>query len=197
MNRLLLTFASIFFLAGLARADDWLVPRVQTQASENGAFLVRMAPSEVTGLSQGQLTGKHASAQWFRWDGKDFVRQHAATLLNPVSPVEIRVANNGALVSFDNWGGVGTGAIVAIYAPNGKLVRSYTLDQLYPAAAVRKFRRTVSSVHWRCHQSLTPGPDGVLTVHDSSGGYLDFKLANGSVIYHPTGGLCASEAGDR
>ena len=43
------------------------------------------------------------------------------------------MANDGTLVTLDNWHNVGYGDIVVIYAPDGRARKRYRLADLYPA----------------------------------------------------------------
>jgi hypothetical protein len=186
-----LAFLVLAFAATDAKADDWPGATVKTVVSRNGGMLVRMTPGESIGDTYGFASapkGKYASAQWFRFRGDRYEPYQKVQLVNPVSPIHLAVADDGTLVTLDNWHNVGFGDVVAIYAPDGKLRKRYRLADLYSAADIEKIKRSVSSIWWRC---LRDDPhieaDDTLQVPDSFGGRFTFHLGSGTHAYKANG----------
>jgi hypothetical protein len=101
------------------------------------------------------------------------------------------VANDGALITLDNWHNVGFGDVVAIYAPDGKLRRKYRLGDLYSAATIEKIKRSVSSIWWRCSRGDPHvEPNDTLQVDDTLGGRFTFHLEDGAHTYEAGVGGC-------
>jgi hypothetical protein len=71
-----------------------------------------------------------------------------------VLPVHALVADDGHFITFDNWHNIGFGTVAAIYAPTGRLVRSWELTDLHDKGKV-----------------------------EALGGYFVFTLATGHVAY--------------
>jgi hypothetical protein len=101
------------------------------------------------------------------------------------------VANDGTLITLDNWHNVGFGDVVAIYAPDEKLRKRYRLEDLYSAVALGKLDRSVSSIWWRC---LRGDPDiernDTLQIDDTLGGRFTFHLEKGAYTYEVGVGTC-------
>ena len=138
--------------ASLARADDWAAPQVREVFSTNRDWFVRVTPGASWGDTQGfaaSSKGQYATAEFYHRAGSGSYDVAAlATLLNPVAPVEFFVSNDGRLVTLDNWHNVGIGAVVAVYAADGKTVKSYTLADIFTADEIEAFPHSVSSIHW-------------------------------------------------
>lgn len=150
MLALLLTAA---FLPPQARGDSWPAPRTKEAFSESREYFVRVLPGESLGDTfgfAGERKGRYAAAEFYHREPDRSYRLVAqASLVNPVAPIEFLVADGGQLITLDNWHNVGYGKVVAIYEPGGKLVRAYELRDLFTPEEIRRFPRTVSSIHWR------------------------------------------------
>ena len=190
--------AGLFCIAaltwGLASADDWPGPTTKTAISDDGETIVRMSPGASIGDTFGfarAAKGKYASAQWFRFRDDRFERYQTAVLVNPVAPIHMAIANDGTLVTLDNWHNVGYGDVVVIYAPDGNVRRRYRLADLFTAAMIDKMTHSVSSIWWRC---LERAPrierTGILLVDDTLGGRFTFRLHTGEHMYEAGRGKC-------
>jgi hypothetical protein len=182
------------FLAALpsAWADSWPDATVKAVASESGEIVVRITPGTSIGDTYGfagSPKGKFASAQWFRYRDNRYELYQTAAMPNPVAPIQVAVANDGTMVTLDNWHNVGMGDIVVIYGPDGKLQNKYGLRDLYPVATIEKIERSVSSIWWRCMRS-EPRIDrrNVLQIDDTLGGRFTFQLASGKQSYEAGAG---------
>jgi hypothetical protein len=118
-------------------------------------------------------------------------------LANPVAPLAALVSNTGHLITFDNWHNAGYGAVVAIYEPSGRAVRSWRLEDLYDAGRVGTIPRSVSSRWWRCMPMgfLDPATQRQVSVAERLGGTFVFTLAAGAMTYSPGRAPCATPAG--
>lgn len=185
---------ALFVALGNAIADDWPGPTVQAVASRNAEVIVRVIPGASFGDTvgfAGASKGKFASAQWLRFRDDRYEPYQTAQLLNPVAPIQVAVANDGTLVTLDNWHNVGFGEIVVIYSPDGKVRKSYRLADLYSTATIEKIERSVSSLWWRCMRGdPRVQPNGTLQVDDTLGGRFTFRLDDGAHTYEAGAGRC-------
>lgn len=177
-----------------AVADSWPAATVKAVTSENAQTVVRVTPGSSIGDTYGFVgapKGEFASAQWFRFREDRYELYQTARLVNPVAPVQIAVANDGALVTLDNWHNVGFGDVVVIYAPDGKLRSKYRLEDLFSAGAIEKIKRSVSSIWWRC-VGLDPlvARNGTLRIDDALGGRFTFEIATGKYTHDVGVGGC-------
>lgn len=162
---LILALAGLAF-AGVARADSWAPPRVQTYVSTNGAVRLTVTPRRPASAlayfedlsagrrPAGQRAGSgQASAEGVverRDPGGGWAVQWRGPLVNDVAPVSALVADDGAyVVTFDNWHFVGFGDnVVVIYDAGGHVVRSLVLSDFLPEDYVAALPRSVSSIQW-------------------------------------------------
>lgn len=156
--------------------------------------MVRVTPGsskgDVVGYS-GEPKGPYAVAEWYRYDGNGYTMTHRETLLNPIAPVDIEVTEGGNLITLDNWHNLGLGVVLAIYAPDGKVIKKYTLLDLYPPRDIKRISTSVSSIHWRC-QGLSTLLDSPLKlwISDSLGGRFLVDVTTGEFNYKANGGSC-------
>src|SRR5687767_23204 len=81
--------------------------------------------------------------------GGGWRRVAAWRLVNEVSPLSALVANDGTIITFDNWHSVGYGDdVVVIYRSDGSLVRKFGLADLVEDEDIPQFSRSVSSMQW-------------------------------------------------
>ena len=100
-------------------------------------------PGSVQTTAQARVERKTEQGGWtVVWEGP---------LTNDVAPVTVLVADGARyLVTLDNWHSMGWGDdVVAIYGPEGALIRRYALSDLLPAEYVEALPMSVSSIHWR------------------------------------------------
>src|SRR5262245_35011303 len=193
--RIMLWVLAVFFTTvNAATADSWPGATVKAVVSENGQTVVRVIPGASIGDTYGfagAAKGKYASAQWFRFRENRYELYQTQQLVNPVAPIHVAVANDGTVITLDNWHNVGFGDVVAIYAPDGKLLKRYRLEDLYSAAAIERIKRSVSSIWWRCVENDPHiERNGTLQVDDTLGGRVTFHLGNGTHTYDTGVGGC-------
>ena len=186
--------------AGPALADDWPGPRTVSVFSEDGRHFVRLVP----GASVGDRVGFAGAPKGAPARGEFYVRQadrsyHLVadvTLANPVAPVAALASNTGHLVTFDNWHNAGYGAVVAIYDPSGRLVKSWRLEDLYDARRLAAIPTSVSSRWWRCAPTgfVDPPTQQQVYVFERHGGTFVFTLAGGTVAYAAGRARCTEPA---
>ena len=182
------TVALILTLSSHAAADSWASPEVLVAASRNGEIIFRVTPGTRHGLVGSLKRDPTAEGRWFRFRDSRYELYQTAQLVNPVAPLSIEVANNGAVVTLDNWAGAGHGDVVVIYAPTGKVLKKYGLGDLYPSSTIAKMPQSISSIWWRCRSAINPR--GELELHDSVGGRFTFSLETGKFNYQPGTGAC-------
>jgi hypothetical protein len=178
----------------IAQADSWRAPRSLGKASADGSYAVRITPGsgmdDVIGHA-GAPKGPFAVAEWYRYEGKGYTQIHTATLLNPIAPVQIEVTESGNLITLDNWHNSGMGVVLAIYTPDGTVVKQYTLQDLYSERELKRIHTTVSSVRWLCQgfPAILDTPRE-LWIEDSLGGRFRVNVETGSYVYHRNSGSC-------
>jgi hypothetical protein len=186
--------ASVVMLSILpfsVEADQWPAAKVQHVFSGNGLHFVRVVPGEGYGDTvgfKGSKTGAYARGEFYeRQPDRSYKLTADVVLQNPVAPVESLLSNRGYLLTFDNWHNAGYGKVVAIYRPNGQLVRAYELDALYASKQVEAIPTSVSSRWWRCRPFGFVDPDEQEKVYVSEhfGGTFVFDLSTGKQEYHP------------
>jgi len=172
--------ALLFLISSYASADSWLSPSERGFVSSRGSVVVRVSPRQ-----QDENEG-YATAKYFRWSPPDSYELYLEiSLLNPVAPVVSLVHENGTLFTLDNWYGNGHGEVVVIYKPNGEILKSYVLSDLYPDKKKREeIRRSVSSIVFPYIFNDT------VEVHDTLGSFFAFNLKTGSYSYKPSGINC-------
>lgn len=161
------------------QADDWPTPVIREVFSPSRAYFVRVIPGKSFGDTmgfKGAAKGPYATAEFYRVD-KDRSYRFAATtsLLNPVAPVDFLVTDDGFLMTLDNWHNMGYGRVVALYAPDGKLVRAYGLAELFTKGEIADFSHSESSIAWRKATGfyLRPGGKTIhITVNDQGAGFV-------------------------
>lgn len=160
MLRLFAAIALFFGLHGLAMADSWPSPTVQTTLSANEAFRFTVTPREVKSqlaYFEAKAAGKDlpsstpATGLLERRNGTKWETVWRGELVNEVAPVTTLVSDDGKwVVTFDNWHSVGFGAnVVVIYGEKGQLVRSLKLDDLMPGYFLDGLPRSISSLWWQ------------------------------------------------
>jgi hypothetical protein len=176
-------------LSGAAAADSWPAARPLVAFSEDGRRFVRVTPGESLGETvgfAGAPRGAHARAAFYALDADRSYRLVAdVSLANPVAPIDLLLANDGRLVTFDNWHNAGYGAVVAIYDAKGEQVAAWELEQLYPAEKRRAISASVSSRWWRCRpfHFVDPATQAQVYVREALGGAFVFDLATGKFTY--------------
>lgn len=170
-------------------ADDWPGALPFQVFSKSEKYFVRVIPGESIGDTvgfAGARKGKYAQALSYALQAdRSYKLLHEIKLQNPVAPVDLLLSDQGQFIAFDNWHNLGYGKVVAIYAPTGKLVRSYELNQLYATAQVEKIPASVSSRHWRCQpiHFVESTEQKSVVVSEVLGGYFVFTLATGEMVY--------------
>ena len=134
-------------------ADQWPAPQTREVWSQSRDYFVRVIPGKSIGETvgfRGAPTGPYATAELYRRaSDRSYRPAWTISLVNPVAPIDLFLTDKGYLVTLDNWHNMGHGKIVACYSPDGKLLRSHTLDDLFSAAEIDKLPRSVSSIWWR------------------------------------------------
>lgn len=175
-----------------ASADDWPSPQTREVFSVSRDHFVRVTPGNSWGDLRGfagAKKGEYAAAEFFRRDGDGNYRRTArATLLNPVAPVDFFVSNDGRLVTLDNWHNKGYATAVALYAANGKVVKAYTLADIFTAEEIEAFPHSVSSIHWHKGPAYINKDEKTFYLMIKDGDDLILGLETGRVAYCRTRG---------
>jgi TonB family protein len=163
LRRLFLALALL--AAARLGADSWSLPDVETFHSADGRWRLVVTPKQLKGqleyfsdkvagnpdagavetvpanVARGELFRKASGGTWqrvARW-----------RLVNAVAPVSALVANDGTVVTFDNWHSMGYGDdAVVIYRSDGTLIRKFGLADILEDEDILQLRRSVSSIWW-------------------------------------------------
>jgi hypothetical protein len=156
--------------------------------SEDTLTLVRIVPPALTADKPAAL------AEWYRFDSslKGYRLIRTATILSPLMPTATYVANDGTLVTVDS----GHKDTVAIYRPDGSLLRSYAYDELFTADYTQCFIKTVAGPEWRGPEENPPLSNTLrdFVIIDARRGTLEFNLDTGKLTAVPNvSGNCPEE----
>jgi hypothetical protein len=177
----------------VAQGDEWSTPVIREVFGQSRAYFVRVVPGKSFGDTvgfSGAAKGPFVTAEFYRLE-KDRSYRLAATvsLLNPVAPAEFLVADNGFLITLDNWHNMGYGKVVAFYTLEGKLIRAYEVSDLFTKSEIEGFDHSVSSIQWRKFAGfyVRPGGDTINDTVNDTGGTFIFELS-GAYQYCETRG---------
>jgi hypothetical protein len=172
----LAALAVLLFVGGAAIADSWPPPKVETYGSLDGRWRLTTVPRGIRSplaFFEDKVEGREPAGQspngspeargkLERVLGRDRrITVWNIKLVNDVAPVRALVSDDGDhVVTFDNWHMVGRGEhVVVIYGEDGRLVRSFTLEEILPDFWIKALPHSVSSTHWGGDHKLD---DGVL-----------------------------------
>lgn len=182
----------LWFAMGAAGAYSWLRPSITAYASPTGLRVLRVIPGTDKGAVfgfAGAPRGSAAQAIVYRLgtDG-NYAKHKEFQLLNPIAPVFAAIADSGELITLDNWHNMGIGkSVVAVYSPDGVIVRSLGLTDMYSPAELEIFRLSTSSVWWRCEtQPQLETRTSTLEFLDALGAGVEISLKTGEVKRSPT-----------
>lgn len=178
--------ALVLLLAAVAhdaRADTWARPRLKLVASDNAMYVARIEPGRSASGSA------HATLYLHDPDTDSYRKSVRYALQDRWSPVTALLSDDGALVTLDHWGQVGTGVVLHIYDTRGQIRSQHTLRELIGDAA-DKAPSSVSSTWWRCGTPFFFDGDRRIRIATFDEGRLDFDLENGTWKYSPGKGSC-------
>ena len=198
----IVAFACAF--PGSSSADDWAGAQVKEVFSASRDHFVRVIPGnsmgDVVGFA-GAAKGAYATAEFYqRQRDRSYSLTQTVELLNPVAPAEFLVSNDGRLVTIDNWHNRGYGSVIAIYGPQGNLVKAYGLADLFSPAEIGTFPHSVSSAHWHQGPVYINQDQRTLYLMIESGRDLVVGLETGRFAYCETRGgnyLCRDSNTER
>ena len=117
--------------------------------TENGSCALHLANRGARlGDSKARRLENTLRPHFFANSPTNYQLQREIDLLNPVAPVDFFVSNAGELVTLDNLHNRGYGAALVLYRPNGELVTSYKLSNLFTQKEIASFPMSVSSITW-------------------------------------------------
>lgn len=176
--------------ASAARADSWQRPVVAEVFSASRDYFVRVVPGESLGDTfgfAGAKKGKYATAEFYRREAdRSYRLTGTVALRNPIAPVSFFVANDGRLATIDNWHNRGYGAVVCIYAADGKVTKAYALADLFSAEEIESFSHSASSIHWHDGPVYINADQQTLYLMVRSGADLVFGLESGRYAFCET-----------
>lgn len=167
------------------RADQWRSPIPIEVRSSNGLYSVRIELGSSLGDTvgfKGSPKGDFAKAVVTGPGGKT----RTFSLLNPISPVDAVILEDGSLLAFDNWHNMGYGVVLVRYSAGGAVKWSHPLEELLPREVIEQVPTSVSSRWWRKNPlewKVRKGEAGVLMgfVTLWNGDELKIHLSTGKV----------------
>lgn len=173
---------------GAAMAQDWTGPGVSEVFSHDRSRFVRIVPGvpvdEATNGGSAVME-RLATAEFYRRAADRSYRLVAqATLARTVAPVDFYVSDHGHLAVLDNWRSLGQGAVVSLFNPEGKPIRSYELADLFDADELAGLPRRVSSaLRWRQGPTYVRPDQATLLVTVNSNAHFVFGMETGQFCY--------------
>ena len=177
-------------------ADDWGSPEPMSFHSRGFLYVAEIFPAKSR-----QNSGDKPLCYFYKMDysgaewkiGAHLVWQ--AQLVNPQMPYEAVVSTDGILVTLNDYGHLGYDNAVTIYDQRGKMIRSYTLDDLIPAQERNKIEQSMSSRWWNrnARYYFTQNP-GLFYVILPSGKAMEFQLERAKFHYGAVTGFAGVDA---
>ena len=192
LNAVKPSLASLALLMALspAWADDWPGPQTKEAFSASRDYFVRVIPGNSIGDTvgfKGAHKGNYATAEFYRRDKHRSYKLVAETPLpNPIAPVDFHVARDGRLVTIDNWHNLGYGQVLVVVAPDGKLIKSNRLADLFLKAEIDQFPHSVSSIHWHDGPMFFQQDQKTLLITTKTGASLEVDTQTGAFQYCET-----------
>jgi len=151
-----LALTAALLATAVSRADTWALPKTFQVSSQDGRYRLTVVPSALPDRSQmrrdasGRLVHPKATGKLeHKAEEGGYQTVWEQPLTNDVAPVQALVADDGTVVTLDNWHSVGWGPnVVVIYAPDGRLVRSMGLRDFLPPGEDIRLTYSVSSIWW-------------------------------------------------
>lgn len=152
------------------------IPGEQDYYSADGRLVFGVMPkSERSDICAGELFALR--------DGRLRLVWHSP-LLNRFRPADVLVANDGTVVTLDNWESMGTGdTVVVVYAPDGSKRFGLGLEQILSEQEVREtVPATISSRWWRnVNQKARIDEAGGSAIIPTTAGWRAVSLQTGAV----------------
>lgn len=166
--------------SSLLRADSWPGPVVKEVFSESREWFVRVTPGTSIGDTvgfAGSQKGPFAKAEIYRrQDDRSYRPMKEWTLVNPVAPIAFYVTDRGYLATLDNWHNMGYGKVAVFYTPQGELIKSFELADIFSTDEVKRLSTSVSSIWWRKDTAyVRPGQQSLYVLVDDKGSELIFE----------------------
>ena len=180
-------------VSNLILADQWMPPHVEEYETKDKTIRLTVLPlvmkdRVVLSKCRLKLDRMASRSKWSSiWE---------RNCVNDISPTNALIANSGKyVVTFDNWYETGVGSnVIVIYNANGKLVRSFSLEDLMSQEKIKQLPTSYTSVHWGNNHYIDQDQKTlVLNVADSGPSVMPYegdakfvkiriRLANGSVV---------------
>ncbi len=184
-----------------ATCDEWPQAVTQNIFSPNGERFVRLVPASNPPDAAPAGTVRRAAnarAQHYKLDPKSgsFMRVADFLLENPVFPGYATLTDDGHLVTFDQWFSIGFGAVITFYRPDGALLRSVDIKDLYSSDELLRMPRSTSSRWWRCqvHTTALRGYPTEISFYDVLGSGWNLDPVKATISRAPTRGQCDPHA---
>lgn len=147
-------------------ADSWPPPAEEVYESKNGKYRLTVKPGDELNYFENSIKDikKPGNSEAKRDECIGILEKKTANsyellwkseLNNDVSPVSALVSDTGNyVVTFDNWSSEGRGDnVVVIYNENGKVIKTFRLeDILSPTETIRLSRSVLSTMWGRGHE---------------------------------------------
>lgn len=165
------------------QGDSWMLPGVIRVGSASRNYVAEVTPSFL--LQQGTEAGERNARAVVSacpapgvtnvvWSGK---------LMNPMAPVSVLVSDGGHLVTMDEWHFMGSGTVIAIYDPKGRLLRQWTMEELFEPEEMSRLPRSVSSTWWHAGPArFGSGNQTNVLIVPAVGRLFRISLADGGML---------------
>ncbi len=135
-----------------AYADMWLPPVNYKIFSGSKHICLEIVSSTIMQVDKDMAEEPCKGYIYYRC-GIDSVYQlvDSIKMVNALCPTTGYIFDNGKyFVTFDNWGSIGYGEnVIVLYDSLGKLIKNYSLEDIFPDRILDKFPRSLSSRFWK------------------------------------------------
>jgi len=141
----------LFFVGNLCLADSWAEPEIENVFSKNKRYLLQIKPAREK--NPPIATVYEITKEKVKDTSKKMIYQ--ARLVNSLAPVSAIISNDGEnIITFDEWGQVGTSENVVVIYKRDKLLKRYKLSDFLTDEEINLFDRSVSSVWWYAFKEI-------------------------------------------
>jgi hypothetical protein len=166
--------------------DTWMLPSGVNISSPSGNYIAQVSPgSGGYGGYERAITNREHNASVILMRSQEGVTNVVwkGKLINPAAPVDVYVSDSGYMVTMDNWHNIGYGPIIVIYDPQGRLVRYWSLEELFKPEESLRLPRSVSSIRWHAGSAnFGAGSETNIFVVPAVGKSFRFDLRNVSLL---------------
>ena len=177
MMNIRVLFISLIILSNRSYAETVIPYHPLFITNNNGSILVQLARS---------TDGDKIEVLFYTpQPDKSIKLNNSFYLIDNRMPKGAYISDAGKLVTLDKMNSYGTGDnVIVVYNKDGKLVKNYSLKDIYDENNYSKFIETSSSFHWRCTEiKINIHSGNKLHIYDRIGGLLVVNMDSGHFSY--------------